>query len=214
MIKSVKEHIFNFFSSPYAFISALPLIIISSSRLAYGIIAFFALLWVCLVSTMIKNLTKNFFPGLFNNILLISLCSAAGGIFLLIFSFVNPLLAKETILISLLTPVYCFTSESAARAESAEWNQALLESAVDALLPGIFIIILSALREILGFGTLSLPGGAGAIQEIFKLDVLPYPLKIISTSGGAFMLLGYIFIIFRLVKSYSKKAARSGEDDE
>jgi len=200
MLKGVRRVLFDFFSSPFSFLSLLPVIIISSSRLAYGITAFAALLWVRLIPAFVKSLAGNFFPALFNNILFITLCSVAGGLFLLVLSFLNPVLAKETLFISLLAPVCCFAGESGAGTEKSGLKRTLLKSVPEALTGGFFIIILSALREVSGYGSLSLPGGEYAIYELFNFGRPDYIPRVFSTPAGALFLTGFAFIIFMLIK--------------
>jgi hypothetical protein len=91
--------------------------------------------------------------------------------------------------------------------------KALGSSTIDEIVPyalweaaviGIPIITLSLIREPIGFMSLSLPGGAQGIIELFSASNADganfLPIKIIASSSGALMLLGYIAALFIAIK--------------
>jgi Na+-transporting NADH:ubiquinone oxidoreductase subunit NqrD len=189
----------NYFNSPLIFLNAIAIIVIASSRLSYALIAAMAIIWVYGLSVLITNLTKTFFPKIVNNILSAFLSAVLGSVFYFFVFIFNPFLAEELFLVILLVPILCFSSEICLRCEKDPLDEALYKAIYETLILSIFIIILSLIREPLGYASLSLPGGDYAVYEFFSLDtIFPLPVQIISSPAGALLLLGYIFIILRM----------------
>jgi hypothetical protein len=196
MIKNSK----SFFNSPLHFLNAIGIAVIASSRLAYALVAALAIIWVYCLAVLIANSTKNFFPKILNNLLSVFLFALLGSIFYLFLFLINPFLAEELMLLIALVPVLCYSSGICRRCEENTLDDALYKAIYETLLLGVFIIAFSLIREPLGYGSLSVPGTDYAIYELFSLDTIyPLPIQMISSAAGALLLLGYIFIVFRMM---------------
>jgi hypothetical protein len=135
-----------------------------------------------------------------------------GCIFYLLVDIFNPFLASETLLLLTLPPILCYSSNICGRTASDTLDEALYKAIYEALLIGIFTIVLSFLREPLGYGALSVPGSDYAVYELFNLDsIYPLPIQIISSSAGALLILGYIFIVFRMI---TRRPEKNQEQDK
>ena len=197
----LRQRIIEFYSSPILLVTAAPAVVIGTSRLAYSIISAASLLWVYALSVFIVHISKKTFPkGFFFNFISLFLFSFVASLFFLLLEICNPLLAMEVFLLVFISPVICFASDIESRTESLTLAEALIGAVSEALLIGIFLIALSIVREPLGFGSLSIPGGAKGIIEFFNIEEDAFPIQIISSSGGALFLLGYILFIVRLIK--------------
>ncbi|MDR2865329.1 MAG: hypothetical protein LBV68_06965 [Spirochaetaceae bacterium] len=199
----------SYLRSPFTLLNAAGIIIIASSRLAYALISVLAIIWVYSLSVLITNAAKNWFPKILNNLLSVFLFSLLAGIFYLFVYILNPFLAREVSLLIALVPTLCFASGICLRAENHAAHEALYLAFYESLGIGVFIIALSLIREPLGYGSLSVPGSLYAVYELFHLDMIfPIPLEIMAGSTGALLLLGYIFIILRMVTIHSEKIDR------
>jgi hypothetical protein len=194
-------------SSPWTLTSALGIIIIASARLAYALIAALAILWVYITAILVTNSARKFFPKIFNKLLYAALFAVLGLLFYLLVDIFNPFLAAELLLLLMLPPILVFSSDICARTEYDTLDEALYKAIYEALLIGVFIVALSLVREPLGYGSLSVPGSDYAVYELFNLDsIYPLPVQIISSSAGALLILGYIFIVFRMIAAHPEKA--------
>ncbi|GHU39696.1 hypothetical protein FACS1894190_05430 [Spirochaetia bacterium] len=201
----MKDTLYNKFSSlfhsPLSTMSAAALLVTASVRLSFAIITACALLWQYLICIFITNIAKSVFPkknGAFTSVLL---AAFIGSVFYLILYFINPLLAIETGLFTGIVPILFAASGFSAAAQTATLQMALLHAFREALSTGLLIIALSCVREPLGFATLTLPGGDMGIFELFNNTALyPFPVRIIASSCGALLLLGYALLIFRHIE--------------
>jgi Na+-transporting NADH:ubiquinone oxidoreductase subunit NqrD len=78
----------------------------------------------------------------------------------------------------------------------------LRDNVSESLTYGALIVIIALIREPLGFSSLSLPGGAQGIIMLFSFSgQLFLPIRIIASSSGALLLLGYIIGLYRHLKN-------------
>jgi hypothetical protein len=205
---SVREiNFIDHIRSPWTLISALCIIIIASARLAYALIAALSILWVYIIAVLITNSARKFFPKIFNKLLHAALYAVLGCIFYLLVDIFNPFLASEMVLLLMLPPILCYRSDICGRTGYDTLDEALYKAIYEALLIGVFTIALSLLREPLGYGSLSVPGSDYAVYELFSPDsVYPLPVQIISSSAGALFILGYIFIVLRMIAVHPEKS--------
>jgi hypothetical protein len=186
-------------------------LIIASGRTAFALITLGSLLWVYGMTVIGIYLGKPILPRKGKKILHVFLSALFSSFYLMILNFLNPLLALECTLFVILTPVSFIGSEIIDRVESLEPENALARVLLEALTLGVLILAVALIREPLGFGSLSIPGGTFGIIELFNYDTgRIIPLRIISSSAGAFLLLGYGIALFRF---YRKRASRA-EDIE
>jgi hypothetical protein len=206
-----QNHLFWGFHAPLASLTHTVFLIIASGRTANALIALGALLWVYGMTVIGIRLGKPIFPQKGQNILYVILSALFGSFYLMILNFLNPLLALECTVFIVLAPVSCISSGIINRMEAMEPEDALSRALLEALVLGALILALALIREPLGFGSLSIPGGTFGIIELFNYDTGgSLSLRIISSSTGAFLLLGYGVAFFRF---YQGKAT-TREDTE
>jgi hypothetical protein len=183
----------------------------ASGRTAFSLISLGALLWVYGLTIITLFLGRPFFPQKGKKVLRLFLSSFFSGLYLLILILLNPLLAMECTFFIILSPVACIGSEIIDRVEALELEEALSRALLEALVLGGLGFAIALIREPLGFGSLSVPGGPWGFVELFSHDQDAFiPLRVISSSAGAFFLLGYGLALFR----YYKNRLNEAEDSE
>jgi hypothetical protein len=208
----LRDHPFWGRHAPFADLTGAALLILASGRTAYALLILGALLWHHTLLILILNVTKPIFPRKGKDIAVFFLSGILGSGYLLFFFLLNPLLALEIYLYCLLVPVHGYTSRIASRLENMEIEDALFRALSEAASTGILIIAVALIREPLGFGSLSLPGGSGGIVRFFTSEKSAYfPMWIFATSSGALILLGYGIILFNRLKEIKLKME---QDDE
>ncbi|MDR1301709.1 MAG: hypothetical protein LBK43_04465 [Treponema sp.] len=198
----------GFSHSPLSTLAGGGLLIIASSRFAFALVACAALLWVYGATGLTVFAAKPILPKQGIGVILLFLSSLMGSLFLLAVWMMSPLLALGSVFIILLCPVYCMGSEIFTHIDSPTLEEALTKILLDAASLGLLIIALALIREPLGFMTLSLPGGAASgISELFQGDDGKsfFPIRILSSTGGALLLLGYGVALFRSLRESSAK---------
>jgi putative effector of murein hydrolase LrgA (UPF0299 family) len=81
-------------------------------------------------------------------------------------------------------------------------EDALARALLEALVLGALLVALALIREPWGLGSLSIPGGIFGIIVLFSYNTGGIvPLRIISSSTGAFLLLGYGVALFRFCRT-------------
>jgi hypothetical protein len=217
------EKIITIFKNPLSAMSAAALLIAASTRIAYAIVVFGALLWVFFICSVIfyfadgalpKKKSTGVLPGA-RTIIEIMMSGFWGSVYYLILYLLNPFLAMENILWIMLTPVFycaykagCESKYITSDANSTKKENSVKNMIKQAVCLGILIFIIALIREPLGFGSLSIPGGNGGIIELFSIQNISIPIQIISCSAGAFFLSAYILIVLR----YLTKGSKNGDE--
>jgi hypothetical protein len=202
MKDAYQNHLFWGFHAPLSSLANMIFLIIASGRTAFALIALGALLWVYGMTIVGIFLGKPIFPKRGKRILQVFLSALFGSFYLLILNFLNPLLALECSLFIILAPVSCIGSEIISRVESMDPEDALARALLEAVVLGGLLLALALIREPLGLGSLSIPGGVFGIIELFNYNTGGIvPLRIISSSTGAFLLLGYGVALFRFYRN-------------
>jgi hypothetical protein len=102
-----------------------------------------------------------------------------------------------------LVPPCCVGSGVFKRLESLDQAGALSRSLLESLVPGGLIVALSLIREPLGMGSVSFPGGVQGIVEISGGEYGGFfPVRIFAVSGGGLLILGYGIALFRYFRSF------------
>jgi hypothetical protein len=183
----------------------------ASGRTAFSLISLGAFLWVYGLTVISLFLGKPLLPPKGRKVIRIFLSSFFAGTYLLILILLNPLLSMECTFFIILTPAACIGSEIIDRVEVLEAEDALSRALLEALVLGGLCFAVALIREPLGFGSLSVPGGPWGFVELFSNDQDAFvPIRIISSSAGAFFLLGYGLALFR----YYKNRLNESEDAE
>jgi hypothetical protein len=188
------------------------LLILASGRTAHALLILGALLWHHTLLILTLNAAKSIFPQKGKDIVVFFLSGVLNSSYLLFLFLLNPLLALEIYLYCLLVPVHAYASRLANRFENMETEDALFRTVSEAMSAGILIIALALIREPLGFGSLSLPGGSGGIVRLFVSgESALFPIQIFACSSGAFILLGYGVSLFNRLREIKSKAEQDNE---
>jgi hypothetical protein len=192
-----RSHLFWGADAPLSTLTGAGLLIVASVRTAYALICLGALLWIYVLTALTARLAKPVLPLRGKPVVLVFLASLFGSFFLLFMFLVNPILAAESVLIVLLAQVTCIGSDLCRRSDFPDPMDVLARAFLEALVLGILVIALALIREPLGFGSLSVPGGAGGIITVINGEGLFFPIRLVSASSGALILLGYGLAVFR-----------------
>jgi hypothetical protein len=209
---SITGFLFRFFHRPLTTLSAVALVVVASSRLAYAIIALINMVFVYLFTVLISETLKRvrlfkhskheiwLFPKNNQKLVYLFLSNFTGCLFFFVHYCISPLLAIETLFIALFVPIFAYLEEIGGKYADLPLFHAAKKCFLESIYLGFLAIIIALIREPLGYATLSLPGGNGGIIELFNKDgTFPFTIEIISLSSGAFLLIGFIMVGFRIL---------------
>jgi len=166
------------------FLFALCPLIPVASRLAYGIILGFELIWIFLIGVVFREIVRKIKTGKASTYIELVCIAGSATVFSFILQWFSPTLFISLGLYIYLT-AFSYLLLLSIDFFSIEKNNFL---PVVPFIP--FLIFFSCLREILGTGTISLPVPNG----ILEISILPffnlYGISFWGTSGGALILLG------------------------
>jgi len=199
---------------PLSSLSGGALLIIASDRLAHAIVVLAALVWTYALVRLALFGAERFFPKKGRSILLAFLASFITGLFFFLLWLFSPFLAMQTFFVIPFILILCVSLE-ADNKNQARGLQGLKEgmvvSVTNALVYGALPVIFALIREPFGFLSLSLPGGAQGIIHLFLFEDRQYfPFRLIASSSGALLLLGYVMGLYR----HYKKIYASEEEKE
>jgi hypothetical protein len=202
MNQRFQNHLFWGTQAPLVSLAGGGLLVMASNRLAFALVVSGALVWVYVLSTCCAHFFKAWFPQRGKPIIMIFVSAFSGSLYLLLLFLISPILAMGTSFLILLTLPCCIGSGVVFRLVSADPVEALLRALWEALALGGLILALALIREPLGFAALSLPGGVRGIVEIFSAEGEGFfPIRIVSASSGALLLLGYGVALFHRWRS-------------
>lgn len=139
---------------------------------------------------------RRFFPERLWAAMAFALAAIIAALYSALVEAYSPLLATVTGLFLPLIAVNCLvlsTLRKAIRKDEGLWNWLLPSS----LLYFVSLLLISALREILGSGSLTLPLPPGFANTV---AIFPEaPLRLLSTPAGGFILLGFLVFTERLI---------------
>ena len=193
------SHLFWGSYSPLSSLSGAGLLIMASSRFAFALVCAGALLWVYGFTALIYSGARSILPSKGRIVVLLFLSAFFSGLYALLTSFLNPLLIMACSFFLFLIPPWCLGSGFFESAESADPIETVSRALLEAFIFASIIIAFSLIREPLGMGTISIPGGAQGIAEIFgSRDADAFvPVRILSVSSGGLLLLGYGTALYR-----------------
>jgi hypothetical protein len=194
--------------SPLAALSGGGLLVLASARFSYALVSALALLWVYIFTALALRI-----PALpRRGEIRVFLSSFIAGLFILILFLVCPILAMDSLFFLILCPLCCVSSGILDRIEKIDTAEAVFQSYTEGMILSGLILALALIREPLGYGTLSLPGGLqGILCPIRFPEESHLPLRIFSSSAGAFFLLGYGIALFRYFGGNSPGNSRGRE---
>ena len=204
MNKRFSSHIFWGASSPLSSLIGICIIILASGRLSYALVCAGALLWVYGLSALIFSAAKNILPKQGKMIIMLFLSAFLCGIYILILSLLNPLLFLGSAFILLLIPPCFLGFNLLENSDNVATLDVFARAILEALLLSGIIILFSLIRESLGFGTLSFPGGVFGFFELTEDAEAFVPLRLLSISAGGILLLGYCIAIYRYIREKNR----------
>jgi hypothetical protein len=156
-------------------------------------------MWVYGLTVVAFYSLKKFLPEKGRVIVILFMTSFIMSLYLLLTGLLNPILITGTWFIVIFVCPCCAGSGFFDEAETVDagdiFTHVLMESAVLAAL----IIAISLIREPIGLGSLSLPGGVSGIIEFFgdEQGVSFFPIRFFSIAAGGFITLGFISAVFQ-----------------
>ena len=202
--------------SPLSALTGIGLVIMASSRFAFALVCAGALLWVFGLTALIFSCARPIMPSRGKMIILLFVSTFLCGSLMLIISLLNPLLIMGTAFFLLLIPPCCLGTGFFEAAESVDPLEAVYRALLDALCLGGIILAVALIREPLGMGTLSVPGGIHGIIELFdnsESNVI-LPARIFSVSGGGLLILGYGVALYRYFRELNGNTPRDLSEED
>ena len=204
MNRRFASHVFWGSHSPLSALSGTGLIVMASSRFAFALVCAGALIWVYGLTALVYSASRPIMPSRGRMVILLFLSAFFCGTFALFTSLLNPLLILGTVFFLVLVPVWCLSSGFFEASESEDIIESVSRALLEAITLAGVIIAFSLIREPLGMGVLSIPGGVQGITELFggqNTEVNSFfPVRIISVSSGGLLLLGYFTALYRYFK--------------
>jgi hypothetical protein len=211
---------FVYIYNPLVPFFALPLILTASVRLSFAIIASLNLFFVYFLTfatfTGIEKLMKvlnqdrttplSILPN--KNVVFITMLLSTffSAIFYFLLSLFNPLLAIETQFFIIAVPMVASMQKSINKKENMPFYGQLSKCLSGCLYFIIVLMLLSLIREPLGFATLSVPGGEKGIVELFNNEsTSPYAVQIVPLASGVLFILGLALAAFRIIDRRKKE---------
>jgi Na+-transporting NADH:ubiquinone oxidoreductase subunit NqrD len=198
-----QNHVFWGVHSPLSSLVGAGLLVMAGSRLSFAIVSAGALLWVYGFSALIFYAAGPLLPKKGRKIILLFLTSLLAGIYLLFLNLLNPLLTLSSFFFIILASPCCIGSGLFDNQTNQDPLDALSQGLQSAAVLGVLIIAMALIREPLGMGCLSLPGGLEGIHEFFSGDGTPgfIPIRILAASSGGLLILGYGVALYRLFRN-------------
>jgi Na+-transporting NADH:ubiquinone oxidoreductase subunit NqrD len=217
--------LFKVFHRPLTVLSVTALLVVSSSRFAFALIAAVNLAVVSVLAVLIAGSLKKLtfplqsggnialFPQENRSFIYVFLSSFVGCVFFFVYYCVMPLLAMETLFITLFVPIFAYSENIPEKYAAMPLLLAVKKCFFENLSFGVLIMAVALIREPLGYATLSLPGGSSGIIELFnKEGRFPFTIEIAALSSGAFLLIGFIMVLFRILERRKTERRRTGEE--
>jgi hypothetical protein len=130
---------------------------------------------------------------------LLFLTSLFLSIYVLLTGLLNPILIAGTWFIIIFVCPCCAGSGFFEEADNVDIGDILPQVLMEAAVLSALIIAISLIREPIGLGSLSLPGGISGIIEFFGDEQGGdfFPVRFFSIAAGGFITLGFISAVFR-----------------
>ncbi|MDR2073559.1 MAG: hypothetical protein LBP60_09035 [Spirochaetaceae bacterium] len=198
MNNHIQSHLFWGTNAPLSTLISAGLMIMATNRLAFALTVTGALVWTYGLTVLILSFAKPILPKKGREILWVFLSSFWGSLYLMLIQLASPYLAMETTFVILLVPLYCIGSGMCRRLEIYDPEESIPKAVLEALVLGGILVALALIREPLGFGVFSFPGGPQGIVTLVSFESsLYFPVQIIAGSSGGILLLGYGLSLFR-----------------
>ena len=199
MNRRFESHLFWGPQSPLSAFAGMGLIVMASTRFAYALICVGGLIWVYGFSALVFSGARKILPVRGRMVILLFLSAFLCGIFMILMGLINPLLILGTAFFLLLIPPCCLGT-GLFEASGSEYPVEVFSRALsEAIVLSCVILALALIREPLGMGTLSFPGGSQGLVELFNSGEEDAFIlaRFLSVSAGGLLLLGYVTALFR-----------------
>ena len=210
MNRRFESHLFWGSHSPLSALTGAGLIIMASSRFAVALVCAATLIWVYGFSALIFSGARKIMPARGKMVILLFLSAFLCGIFMLLVGLLNPLLILGTGFFLVMVPPCCLGSGFFEASDSVSCGEVFSRALLEAVVIAGIILALALIREPLGMGTLSFPGGTQGIVELFNSleDDSFVPIRFLSASAGGLLLLGYGTALFRYLRERNGNTPR------
>jgi len=205
MSRRLSSHLFWGAHSPLSALTGAALIVMASSRFSFALLCAGALLWVYGSTAAIFSAARDIMPKRGRKVILLFLSTFFCGLFMLHVGLLNPLLVLGATFFLVLVPPTCLGSGFFEASELLTVGEAIPRALLEAAVLSGLILALALIREPLGMGTLSFPGGVQGAVEVFDIsqEEAFIPIRFLSASAGGLLLLGYGTALFRFFRSRS-----------
>jgi len=212
----LSSHLFWGAHSPLSALTGAGLIIMASGRLSYAILSAAALLWVYALTSLAFIGGRKIMPIRGKSVILLFLSAFFCGLFMLLASLLNPLLILGAGFFLVLVPVYCLGSGFFEAAESSPLSEVFMRALCEAGTLAAIILAVALIREPLGMGTLSVPGGISGVTEVFDVynEESILPVRLFAVSSGGLLLLGYCTALFRYFREQGGNTPRGADMED
>ena len=219
MNRRLDSHIFWGRYSPLSVLTGAGLIVMASGRFAHALVCAGALVWVYGLTTLVFCASKPIMPSRGKRVILLFLSSFLCGIFMLLTSLLNPLLILATAFFLILIPPFCLGTGFFEALGSEDIIEVVFRALLEAVTLAGLILAFALVREPLGIGTISIPGGIQGIRELYNGQEADnyIPVRIFSVSSGGLLLLGYgtaLYRYFRELNGQNPRHSNRAEDEE
>jgi hypothetical protein len=207
-----RQHPFWGSISPLGGLYGFALLVMVSPRLSWAVAAAGSLMWVYITTSalavLLMSKAAKAFPSIWRNQVFTCIACFSGTVYLFLFWLFSPLAAFEMFLPLMLVPLFYISSVSYAEIFASQNEKlpdiqtAIYGAAVEAAILSALLVLVSVIREPLGFCSLSLPGSSLGLVTLFSFrEGAFFPVRIFASSAGAFLLLGYILCLYRYFRS-------------
>ncbi|MCL2374360.1 MAG: hypothetical protein FWC65_03855 [Treponema sp.] len=199
MSQRSSSHLFWGAHSPLSALTGVGLIIMASSRFSFAVICAAALVWVYGLTALVFSGAQAIMPQRGKKLILLFLSTFFAGLFMIFASILNPLLLLSSLFFLFLIPPHCLGSGFFDAPRPLPIGEAFPRALLEAIALAGIILAFALIREPLGMGTLSVPGGIQGITELFHIggEFAFVPIQLLTASAGGLLLLGYGIALFR-----------------
>jgi len=195
---------------PLAWLSGGALMVVASDRLAHALVVAVALVWIRCLSAVAIAAAGRFLPECGRTAVLALVATFAAALFLFLLWLAFPLAALQVFFAVSLVPMFCAVSGLPEAAAGVGPLGVLRPAAGHALRAGAPVAALALVREPVGFGSLSLPGGAGGLVLFHPFGADSPLFAPVSGAFGALVLLGYGLWMYRHLRSRGERGEGDG----
>ena len=196
--------------NPYRFLPYSALIVGASSRFSHALAISVALLTVFALSSLILVAASPLLPQLGRRFVPVFIASLVASSFQALFSLYSPILALELAFFVGLVPVAFVASTAMGGAASP--GSAVLASQREALPVAALLAIFSLVREVFGYGCITLPLRSGALVVIGSDASSGLAARVLVSAAGGFMFFGYVMAALRRSRSRFPDYPAQGRD--